>query len=465
MPQPQASRRFALQLFALALLTRLLWVLFVHPPGEHVFSDMARYLERATTLAQQGPQWERGVEARPWAWQAWGTHTLMAAIMKLTSTRAPYTALALAWAVIWATVVPLTYALAARALTPRHARAVGWAALLWIPHLTLGGYFTSEGPFCVALLWATLSLSRLWSEGRGTLAAATSVALCFCLRPQVALFALLAIATWAHAFRRGTTLARPAQVCGVALALAVAIGFSMWRFSVHTGYAGGVAENANMNLTAARCHNVVTQAFETQADLDRSNARASTLDGRRVSLPGFRLLASTTAEGTHHPLELRPALGGESIKFVGYIGDAKIHREIRARCYAAQGWLEQVRKSVVNLSLLWVLNYQWPEVGDRKAAPWYRGLSQVAAWVFALVFWIPSVFGCVMALGAQRREENPAMALCALQLLSLMALAAIFFGTLRLRTPYDPFALILAWPWLARVLAHVRKAAPELENS
>mgnify|MGYP000748630451 FL=1 len=45
--------------------------------------------------------------------------------------------------------------------------------------------------------------------------------------------------------------------------------------------------------------------------------------------------------------------------------------------------------------------------------------------------------------------------LCALQLLSLFAIAATFFGTIRVRTPYDPYAFILAvWvlegAWRAR---------------
>ena len=45
-----------------------------------------------------------------------------------------------------------------------------------------------------------------------------------------------------------------------------------------------------------------------------------------------------------------------------------------------------------------------------------------------------------------------AFALLALQLLTSMAVAAVFFGTIRLRSPYDPYAIILAiegWTWAA----------------
>ena len=70
--------------------------------------------------------------------------------------------------------------------------------------------------------------------------------------------------------------------------LVLMLAFSFWRFHLHTGYWGGIAENANMNFTAGRCHNIVTQAFRTQAELDASNRRNTTSDGRRVSLPGFR---------------------------------------------------------------------------------------------------------------------------------------------------------------------------------
>jgi hypothetical protein len=43
------------------------------------------------------------------------------------------------------------------------------------------------------------------------------------------------------------------------------------------------------------------------------------------------------------------------------------------------------------------------------------------------------------------------LGLLALQLVVSVAVAAVFFGTIRLRLPYDPFALVLAlcvWDWV-----------------
>jgi hypothetical protein len=55
---------------------------------------------------------------------------------------------------------------------------------------------------------------------------------------------------------------------------------------------------------------------------------------------------------------------------------------------------------------------------------------------------VPSLIGMGIALGRWRRR--PAHTLVALVLLGSMITAAIFFGEVRLRTPYDPYAIILA---------------------
>ena len=67
------DRRFLLVLVVLALVTRLVWVLWIHPPGDYVFSDMRKYVDRAEDLALYGIH-----PSRPLAWQVWGTHYLLA---------------------------------------------------------------------------------------------------------------------------------------------------------------------------------------------------------------------------------------------------------------------------------------------------------------------------------------------------------------------------------------------------
>ena len=62
----------------------------------------------------------------------------------------------------------------------------------------------------------------------------------------------------------------------------------------------------------------------------------------------------------------------------------------------------------------------------------------------------------------RRIRRDTGLAFCAWQLVTSMIVAAIFFGTIRLRTPYDPYAIVLAleaWavlvPW---TLVRIRRA-------
>ena len=61
--------RFLIIITVLALVTRLVWVLFVHPPEDYIFSDMKKYVVRAQFVAEHG--FVPG--DRTMAWQAWGT--------------------------------------------------------------------------------------------------------------------------------------------------------------------------------------------------------------------------------------------------------------------------------------------------------------------------------------------------------------------------------------------------------
>ena len=436
------DRRVLIGLTLLALVSRLVWVLVVHPPGDYVFSDMGMYVKRATDLAVNGPR--SGV--RELAWQAYGTHFLLAAVFKLFGPGAPFRAAAVLWGTLGAAAVPLTYLLACRVLpSARLAIAAGVAALLWYPNLSTTGYFLSETPFLCVQLLSVYWLVRVVQDGKGAWVAGVASALAFMLRPQSAIFFVVVFALWLVNFRR-LPWVRARQLIGVAVPLLAALSFSVWRYHSHTGRWDGIAENANMNLTAGRCHNIVTQAFKKQADLDKSAKKNSTNDGRRVSLPGYRTLDVTFPKG--HPLALNPAMESETIRFVGYIGDPWIHRELRRECYARTGVLGQLQYSLTNLLLQWFISRQWPDNAKNRhiflpVSEWYRHGFQI----FVL---LPSLLG--VGIGLARLRRAPATALLALCLLTSMVLAAVFFGDVRLRSPYDPYAIILAllaghWLW------------------
>ena len=449
-PAPPAprdpSRRFLLILTVLALATRLAWVLLIHPPWAYVFSDMAGYLHRAQRLATEGFVFGD----RTLAWQVYGTHVLMAlplAIFGAKNLVAP----AVVQALLGAAAVPLAYLLALRTIPRRPLpKIVGIVALLWYPHLSHTGYFLSEPYFLCFQLASTLGLVRLAQEGRGALATGIVSALALMVRPQSALFFLGSFVVFLVA-RTSMPRVRWRHVCVVAACLLFVLVVSLVRFRLHTGYFGGIAENANMNLTAGRCHNIVTQAFPDRAALARSNARGSTRDGRRVSLPGFRALARRFPDD--HPLALRPALGTESLKFVGYIGDPRIHRRLRRACYARTGWLEQARYSLVNVALLWFVSPPWPEA--ERGRRWFQPPALAYRAIYQWFVWLPSLVGLVAALVRTRR--NPALALVALQIVTSIATAAIFFGSQRLRAPYDTYAIILAVWVYARAFDAIRR--------
>ena len=437
----EPSRRWLLALTVLALVSRILWVVLVHPPGDYVFSDMAKYVDRAQDLAEHGFRW--GI--RPLAWQAWGTHYILAVPLWLFG-KDNLVAGAVLWALMGAGAVPLAYLLAARVCRSGViAKLVGVAMLLWHPSLSNNGYFLSETPFLFFQLWSTYWLVVLLQDGRRALGAGLVSAVAFAVRPQSALFFVLVFVTWLVNRKRLSHVRLP-QLLAVALPLLLALGYAFWRFEAHTGYGPGVAENANMNLTAGRCHNIVTQAFASEALLRRSEAKDDTRDGRRVSLPGFRVLARDLPP--EHPLALRPAMQSETIRFVGYIGDPEIHREIRRECYRRTGTREQIRYSVVNASLLWFYAHQWPEI-ERGHKRFYPPLA-IYKRIFQVLIWFPSMVGMFFAIAAIRRR--PELTLCAWQIVTSTVVASIFFGSIRLRTPYDPYAMILAaevWAFVA----------------
>jgi hypothetical protein len=433
--------RFLVIVTVLALVTRLVWVLFIHPPEDYIFSDMKKYVVRAQFVAEHG--FVPG--DRTMAWQAWGTHTILAipyAIFGVNN----HVAGAIAWALMGASAIPLGYLVACRVCTRQLiAKGVAITLLLWHPHLSNTGNFLSETPFLCFQLWSTYWLLRTLQDGKRSLGAGIVSAIAFAIRPQSAAFFLLVLLTWFVNFRRLPHV-RYKQIVGVALPLLLMLGFSFWRFHAHAGYGPGVAENANMNLTAGRCHNIVTQAFPNEGQLRRSERANDTRDGRRVSLPGYRMLKSTFPD--EHPLGLRPALGGETIRFVGYIGDPLANKAIRAECYRRTGTLEQIRYSVVNMWLLWFISQQWPEM--EKGREWFLPPAQFFTHVYQVLVWLPSLIGLAWAIAWIRKR--PALTIMAWHLVSSMTVAAVFFGDIRLRLPYDPYAIILAWEVWAVVI-------------
>ena len=100
--------RFVAWLWSLALGSRLVWAVLVHPPKDHRFSDMKFYWWRAERVAERG-LW--GTPDPIVAWQAWGTHALLSVPVRFFGAAAPVVAGVL-WALAGAAIVGGVYALA-----------------------------------------------------------------------------------------------------------------------------------------------------------------------------------------------------------------------------------------------------------------------------------------------------------------------------------------------------------------
>lgn len=443
------NARVLLILTVLALITRLAWALWLHPPGSYVFSDMGQYILRANTLVEEGFVWGQ----RHLAWQSFGTHYLIAAIFKVFGNEPPYTPVAIWYALFGAAAVPMSYVLACRVLPKAWmATTVGVVALLWYPNIANTGFFLSEAPFLLCQLLSTYWLVRVIQEGKRALPAGLISAVCFMLRPQSAIWFVFVLLTWVINVRR-LPWVRWLHLAAISIPLLGALYFSNWRFSKHTGYSGGVAESANMNLTAGRCHNIVTQAFKTQRQLDASVRARNTRNGRRVSVPGLRALGRLDPR---HIAHLNPAMGHESIRFVGYIGDPEIHRELRKECFRRTGFIGQLRYTIGNISLQWFFARQWPD--QEPSSRWVLPISDTYRYFFMVFVLVPSLVG--MGIAIRRIRERPELAIIGLQILGSIIIAGIFFGDVRLRTPYDPYALILAilgWAWIVSAVRNWRR--------
>src|SRR5688572_27932076 len=83
LPRVSVDRRWLLGLTLAALTTRLSWVLWIHPPGDYIYSDMHKYVDRAQRLATLGFE----PSTRELAWQVWGTHYLLAIPLWLFGTK------------------------------------------------------------------------------------------------------------------------------------------------------------------------------------------------------------------------------------------------------------------------------------------------------------------------------------------------------------------------------------------
>ena len=421
------GRRRSVGLVALAVASvtsRLAWTLWLHPPIDTVASDMAGYVNRAKLILRSGdPLLGHAATLYPP-----GTHALLAAAWGAAGP----TGGAVLWALLGAAVPVLGWLLAEEV---GRARWMGWALglllLVWPPHLSHSGYFLSETPFLALSLAATLAMARLIARPRdgrsGGLGAGVLLALAFLVRPQIALFAALAVPLLSR--RRAAVWLR--LVAPGVLAATLLVGL----YRVDTGQ-WGLVGNGPLNRAISRCSALRVEMYATAEA--RADAELGIRGGRSWWLEPPALRERYARVPSDHPLALRPVLGPGPVRLVGAVSDPQPFDRLARRCVAQSGSLEQARSAVVRVILLAWGDQPWPE------ATWaVPGQLRAVSASHRIVRWAVLPLALVGLVAVARRRQSAAL-LGPAHLAALVATSAFYFGSLRLRVWADPYLLLLA---------------------
>ncbi|MBK6917158.1 MAG: hypothetical protein IPH07_07145 [Deltaproteobacteria bacterium] len=414
--------RWTLAIFVAALVVRVHWNLFVHPPADYVYSDMNGYVGRAEGLFVQ--PWSKREYA---AFYPWGTHVLMFAVERVFG-KGQLGPVGVAFAVIGAANAMFGYLLARRASRFAWvAPVVGTFLVLDYPMISLSGYFLSETPFALGMLAGTWLLLRVVDHGRRRDAWLAGFALAFAtvMRPQILVAVALLGPLWFFGRRLWPRLTLRLLLHAAAPLLLV-LAFSAWRLHYHTGRYGLISENGSFNQVFGRCHVTKIIALPDQP------SRSRTVFGP----PPLLQLAKRASLAPGEWPQLDPVID-KYFYYYGYIGDAEKHGEYMRQCVAQGGLAKQAEFALVHVLMLWRYNVLWPDSGKGK----WAAVATTWGVVHASVFAIPAVLAALLVFWPAR---HPKLALVAVHLWSAFIVAAIYFGDVRLRTPYDPIIVLLA---------------------
>lgn len=427
------EERWLIALFVAALVVRLHWNLVVHPLGDYVYSDMNGYVSRADRMLDKGLSPHEYSSFFPY-----GTHFLVFAVKWLFG-RENFVAVGVVYALLGAFTVAFAYAATKRASAfPWVAPAVGLVGVFYYPHLSLGGYVLSEVPFGFFLMGAVLSSLRLADHGRHVDAwlMGTCAALGTAVRPQLMVSAAVLGLFWL-VWRRRLPKLRFVHLLQSGVPVLVVLALSSALLYHNTGRLGLVSENGSFNLVFGRCH---------------ASKIRTTPDGQghgRVHFrpPSFLQVKNHENEskkkGKPPRVALEPAIDDE-LTYSGYIGDKEKHMEYVRECVRRTGIWGQIEYGYTNASLLWRHNVPWPDSGRsqwRSVSRWWTNLHRDT-------LAIPALLGLLVLFWRRTVKQG----LLAVHFLALLVVSAIYFGEIRIRTPYDYIIMALAFEVASFVL-------------
>jgi hypothetical protein len=388
---------FARLSVVLGALIRMLVVVVLYPPTDHIYSDQLGYVQRAMRVAELAPLDRYDAFYPP------GTHLLLAVPFALAGVG---DAGLLAGAVLWAILSSLTpyfmWRYARLVLSPPAAALTAAFCAVWPIHIAYAGHFLSETPalaFLVASLWLAERARR--RSPRSAFVAGICGGLAIANRP--ALLLNVVIAAWPHIRRPRRDLG--ALAAGVVLILAGVVGYS----SAAAGHLT-LSENGGLAFFFGHCDVKRVDAGPPEAYYSFQTPVSFQLGrGHNVSYPDR------------------------------YVGDQTFFYSRGLACIASDGLLH-AGVLLRNISDMGLTTIPWPAVND----PIVREVVGVAnvGYVAVLPF---IVFGAVRLIrrrwpfGGGRAELS-----MLLQLSTVLVTALVFLGEPRYRALTDVFGLALA---------------------
>ncbi|HET6582257.1 MAG TPA: hypothetical protein VFG69_02395, partial [Nannocystaceae bacterium] len=175
-----------------------------------------------------------------------------------------------------------------------------------------------------------------------------------------------------------------------------------------------------------RCHNMKITALPDRPGRSRTS----------FGPPPLIQLAKRAQRAPGEWPQLDP-LSEEHFFYQGYIADEDVLRGYIRQCIATGGWATQAEFALVHVLMLWRYNVIWPDSGKSRWQALARKWGRIHLWTLA----VPAA---LMMLVVAVPRRHPKLAWVALHGWAVFATAALYFGDVRLRTPYDPIMVLLA---------------------
>jgi 4-amino-4-deoxy-L-arabinose transferase-like glycosyltransferase len=380
---------------------RVIVMLDLYPPYDHVYSDSLGYIDRAMRVATAAPLERYDAFYPP------GTHLVLALpIWLVGADRTGVMAAAVLWVALSALTPYFMWRYARLVLSPAAAALTALFCALWPIHIAYGGHFMSEVPalaFMCAALWLA-ERSRQIGSSRSGLLAGIAGGLAIVQRPALVLNVF--IAAW-PLVRRATLHARPlaALVAGIAIALLPVVAYA----SAASGHLT-LSENSGLVFYMGHCPVKGVEAGPPGAHYFFESPVTTQL-GRGVNM-----------NFADRDIWDQAFFYGEGLACIANDGVGHVHVLLR---------------NVFDMGLSTV---PWPPSND----PGVRDVVKLAnvGYVVALPFIVVASIALIRRRWRFGRGRGELVML--VQLSTVLVTAVVYFGDPRYRTPYDVFGLALA---------------------